>query len=77
MDGVVAGRADHEGLAVHLGHFRRPRGLVWSDLPEAGEFADLVDDHLARVAAQLTPPGEEPVDQLFTGVWGPGGDAVG
>jgi hypothetical protein len=45
-------------------------------LPEVSEFADLVDDHLARVAAQLAPPGEEPVDQLLAGVRGPDGNAV-
>ena len=46
----------------------RPRGLVWPGLPEAGEFADLVHQHLARFAAQLTPPRQEPVDQLLAGV---------
>ena len=51
VDGVVAGGADHEGLASFGRHEHRPRGLAWSGLPEAGELADLVHVHLARVAA--------------------------
>ena len=73
MDGVVAGAADHEGLAAHLGHLLRPRGLAWPGSPEAGELADLVDDHLGRVAAQLAPPGVEPVKQFLAGCGGPAG----
>ena len=64
------------GLAAHRGHFRRPRGLAWSGLTEAGELADLVDEHLAWVAAQLTPSGQEPVYQLLAGVRRPDGDVV-
>ena len=44
--------------------------------PEAGELADLVHQHLARFAAQLAPPGQEPVDQLLAGVGGRFGDTV-
>ena len=43
---------------------------------QAGELADLVHQHLARFAAQLTPPGQESVDQLLAGVGGRWGDAV-
>jgi integrase len=55
VDGIVAGVADHEGFSAFPCHERRPRGLVLTRLAEAGEFADLVHDHRARVLAQLAP----------------------
>lgn len=48
-NGLVAGVADHEGLAPHPGHERRPRRLVCAELVELGELADLVDLHLGRL----------------------------
>ena len=33
-----------------------PCGLVWPGVPEAGEFPDLVHQHLAGFPAQLAPP---------------------
>jgi hypothetical protein len=50
--------------------------LTWPGWSQIGELADLVHQHLARFAAQLTPPGQEPVDQLLTGVGGRLGDTV-
>ena len=47
---VVAGSADHEGLASPLGHELRPRGLWPSRLGEVGELADLVHLHLGPCA---------------------------
>src|SRR5512133_2500328 len=76
VDEVVAGDTHHEGLASLGRHDRRPRGLTWPGWSQIGELADLVHQHLARLAAQLTPPGQEPVDQLLTGVGGRVGDAV-
>src|SRR5512133_1580743 len=76
VDEVVAGGAHHEGLASLDRHDRRPRGLTWPGWSQIGELADLVHQHLARFAAQLTPPGQEPVDQLLTGVGGRLGDTV-
>ena len=76
VDGVVAGGADHEGLASLGRHERRPLRLAWPGLPKAGQLADLVHQHLARVAAQLAPPCQEPVDQLLAGVGGRFGDTV-
>jgi hypothetical protein len=35
---------------------------------EAGQFTDLVDNHRGGVLAQLTPPRQEPPEQLFA--WG-------
>ena len=65
MDGVVAKAADHEGLAPHLCHAGRPPGLVRAGFPEAGEFADLANQHLARFPAHLAPSFQEPMDQLL------------
>ena len=61
VDDVMAGAADHQGLAPHPCHFRRPGGLARAGFPEAGEFADLVHKHRARFRAQLAPPRQEPV----------------
>jgi hypothetical protein len=43
MDGVVARRADDEGLTSHLCHELRPCGLWSPRLAEVGELADLED----------------------------------
>ena len=64
MDDVVAGGADHEGLASHACHELRPWRLWLPPLREVGEFADVVGFHLAGVLAQLTSSGLEPLDQL-------------
>ena len=76
MDGVVAGAADHQGLAPLPGHDGHPRGLACSGFAEAGEVADLVHEHSARVPAQLAPSGKEPGDQFLARVGDPAGDAV-
>jgi len=68
MDGLVAGAANHEGLTPFLGHEDRPRGLAWTGFSQAGEFADLVDNHLAGFLAQLAPLPQEPDHQFFAGV---------
>jgi hypothetical protein len=70
VDVLVAAVADHEGLALahgHQAHPRRPFQPSW--LVETGEFADVVDLQSGASLAQLTPPGEEPVEQLVA----PGG----
>ena len=72
MDGVVTRVADHEGLTPFPCHERRPCELAYV-LFEAGEVADLVYCHLARVPAQLAPSSKEPADQFFSRV----GDLVG
>ena len=76
VDDVVARGADHEGLASLGRHERRPRGLARPGLPQTDQLADLVHEHLARVAAQFAPPGQEPVDQLLAGVGRRLGNAV-
>src|SRR5512133_632787 len=64
MDGVVAGRADDEGLAPHLCHELRPCGLWSPRLGEVGELADLVCLHLDPLFADLAPACAKPLDQL-------------
>jgi excinuclease ABC subunit A len=56
VDGLVAGRADHEGLPAHGGHEVRPRGLRSSWPGEVGKLADLVDFHHGALFAPLAPP---------------------
>ncbi len=60
MDCVVAGSADHEGLASPSCHELNPRRLRASRFSEVGEPADLVDNHLGALLAQLAPSREEP-----------------
>jgi hypothetical protein len=48
VDGVVAGKADDEGLAPPPRHQVRPRGPWLPRLAKIGEFADLVHVHLSR-----------------------------
>jgi hypothetical protein len=67
VDGLVAVRADHEGLAAPLSHQLRPRRLWSSRLVEVGQLADLVDFHRAVSPAPLAPSRREPGEQLFTG----------
>ena len=76
VDGLVAGTADHEGFPAHPGHELRPPGLCPSRPGEVGELADLVDFHVGRRLAVLTPPGAEPLDQLLA-AGGRVGKAVG
>lgn len=45
-----------------------PGELSGAGFPEAGEFADLVHQHLACFAAQLAPPRQEPVNQFLAGI---------
>src|SRR5450759_900140 len=65
VDAVVAGRADHEGLAPHPGHLLRPRGRWLSRPGEIGELADLVCLHAGPCAAEFAPACAEPGDQLL------------
>ena len=51
VDPVMAGAADDERLAPHLGHEGGPRGLARSWPAEAGERGDLVDCHRGAVLA--------------------------
>lgn len=52
MDDLVAGAADHQGLAPHLRHLGCPRGLAGSGFSGPG---DLVDGHRGVVPAQFAP----------------------
>ena len=56
--------ADHEGLAPLPQHERRPWGLDCVQF-ETGEVADLVNNHLARLPAQLAPSSKQPANQLL------------
>jgi len=56
MDGVVAGYADHEGFASPFRHEFGPHGLCRSGSAEVGEFADVVNNNIARLLADLTFP---------------------
>jgi hypothetical protein len=76
VDGLMAGGADHEGLAVHPGHELRPSGLSPSCPYEVGELADLVDFHGGQRVAPLAAPGPEPDGQLLA-AGGQVGKAVG
>ena len=76
VDDVVAGAADHEGLAPLLGHESRPHRSVCTGLTETGQGPDLVHDHLGRFLAQLAPPSQEPGDQLLSRVGHRFGGAV-
>ena len=77
VDGLVAGGADHEGLALRSGHELRPRGL-WPSRPgEVGELADLVDLHLGRVCSQSSHrPARSRVISSLRRVAGTGGRSV-
>jgi hypothetical protein len=76
VDGVVAGGADHEGLAPFPGHEVRPLGL-WPSWPgEVGELADLMNFHHGPLLAPLAPGREEPADQLLAAGGGQGWLAV-
>ena len=65
MDGVVAGPADHEGLASPFGHELRPCWLWLSHSFEVGEFAHLVDLSVLGAPAGLAGARQQPSDQLF------------
>ena len=66
MDDVVAGGADHEGLAAHPCHELRPWRLSLPGLCEVGELADVMDFHIAGVLAHLASSALEPLDELGT-----------
>ena len=66
MDVVMAGGADHEGLASFTRHELRPWWLWLPRFAEVGELADVVDFYLTGVLAHLTSSRLEPFDQLPT-----------
>ena len=77
MDLIMAGRADHEGLAPFCCH---EPGLCWLAVAGACEVAqpgDVVHLHLAAVLAQLAPVPQEPGNDLLAGVNLPARGAVG
>ena len=65
MDGVVAGLADHEGLASPFRHELCPRGLWSFRCGQVSEFADLVHIDGGSSITEFAPAGEEPGDQLL------------
>ena len=77
MDLVVAGRADHEGLAALCCHEPGPCWLAGAGVCEVGEPGDVVHLHLAAVLAQFARVPQEPGDDLLAGVGLPDGDAIG
>ena len=65
MDVLVAAFADHEGLALVLGHQAYPFRLLGPPrLVEVGEFADVVDLQPGPRFAHLAPFGQEPMNRL-------------
>ena len=77
MDVLVAGTADHQGLASPFGHELYPSGFLPLARPvEVGELADVMDLQLLGCSAQLAAPGHEPVDQLVSLGGGQNGSAV-
>ena len=64
MDDVVAGGADHEGLASFTRHELRPWWLWLPRFAEVGELADVVDFDLAGVLAPLASSCLEPLDEV-------------
>ena len=77
MDVVVAGGADHEGLAPAFRHDLRPCRLWPSWGGEMSQLGDVVHLHLAGVLTHLAPSPEEPGDQLLVVDGGWDGLAVG
>jgi hypothetical protein len=76
MDAVVAGMADHEGLAVPLCHELRPCGLRLSRPREIGESADLVHLHVGSVLAEFTSARSQATDQFGALAAGRGRDGL-
>ena len=72
----MAGGADHKGLASPFDHDAVPRGLGWSGSCKVGELADVMNDHLAGLLAELAPAPQEPGDQLGARVGDPFREAV-
>ena len=70
---VVAGSADHEGLASPFRHELGPRWLWSSRLGEVGESADVVHVHLGPLLAELTAARPDPGDALRPGLGTRGG----
>ena len=71
---VVAGSADHEGLASPFRHELGPRWLWSSRLGEVGESADVVHVHLGLLLAELTAARPDPGDELLALAAGRAGD---
>ena len=71
---VVAGSADHEGLASPFRHELGPRWLWSSRLGEVGESADVVRVHLGPLLADLTAARPDPGDELLALAAGRAGD---
>src|SRR5262249_38194980 len=76
VDGLVAGWADHEGLAPLPGHEGRPGRLGRARWSELGAAMDLVHLHRAGLLVQFAAALAEPGGQLLEGVGHRFGDAV-
>ena len=61
---VVAGGADHEGLAPPSRHDRHPFGLLCPGVSEICQGADVVRLNVARALTDLAGVREEPGDEL-------------
>lgn len=77
VDEIMAGRADHEGLASLTCHELYPLGLVRPRVAEIGQAAELVYVHRVRVLAELAPPAAEPTEQLLARVGDLGRGSIG
>jgi hypothetical protein len=75
VDYVVAGSADHEGLASPFRHQLSPRWLWSSRLDEVDESADVVHVHLGLLLAELTAASPDPDDKLLALGAGRAGDS--
>jgi hypothetical protein len=73
---LMAGRADHQGLAPLTCHQLCPRRRSRTGLSEIGQLADLVHLHRIRPLAHLAPSPKEPANQLPTRVGDPARDAA-
>jgi hypothetical protein len=73
VDGGVTFGANFEGLAPHLGHEVRPRGLWPTRSGEVCKLSDLVNFHLRLLLAELAPARLEPENQLLAAGWLAGG----
>src|SRR5947209_20212379 len=68
----MAGLADHKGLASPPRHEAHPgRGVRQPHWVELGELADVVDLDVLGPFAELTPAGQEPINEfLAADGWG-------
>jgi hypothetical protein len=67
VDVIMAGGADHEGLAPSIRHDLGPPGLARAGRVEIRELADLMNLDIARGAAKLAGVRQQAGDQFL--VW--------